>query len=72
MVSQLLLCPTCLLESSVEKLKSVVMWHKCHREEDAAAPSGKRLRDNLTDLFNSGAVGGERAQNPKVTFGVPK
>ena len=39
------------------------MWHKRHREEDAAAPAGKRLRDNLTDLFNSGAVGGERAQS---------
>ena len=39
------------------------MWHKRHREEDAEAPAGKRLRDNLTDLFSSGAVGGERAQS---------
>ena len=39
------------------------MWHKRHRQQDEAAPPGKRLRDNLVDLFSSGSVPGERAQS---------
>ena len=38
------------------------MYHKRHRARDSEAPPGKRLRDNLVDLYGSGAVTGERAQ----------
>ena len=39
------------------------MWHKRHRPEDAEAPAGKRLRDNLADLYAGGQIPGERAQS---------
>ena len=39
------------------------MWHKKHRQQDPQAPPGKRLRDNLVDLYASGEVAGERAQS---------
>ena len=39
------------------------MWHKKHRSSDPEAPPGKRLRDNLVDLYASGEVAGERAQS---------
>ena len=39
------------------------MWHKKHRPSDPEAPPGKRLRDNLVDLYASGEVAGERAQS---------
>ena len=39
------------------------MWHKKHRQQDAEAPPGKRLRDNLVDLYASGEVAGDRAQS---------
>ena len=39
------------------------MWHKRHRDVDEGAPAGKRLRDNLVDLYGSGQVPGERAQS---------
>ena len=39
------------------------MWHKRHRAQDADAPAGKRLRDNLVDLYASGGIPGERAQS---------
>ena len=39
------------------------MWHKKHRDHDPDAPPGKRLRENLTDLYSSGEVPGERAQS---------
>ena len=38
------------------------MWRKKHREEDPEAPPGKRLRDNIVDLYGSGDIPGERAQ----------
>ena len=37
------------------------MWHKKHRAQDPEAPPGKRLRDNIVDLYASGEVPGERA-----------
>ena len=39
------------------------MWHKRHRSQDDAAPAGKRLRDNIADLYSSGDVAGDRAQS---------
>ena len=39
------------------------MWHKKHRLQDTEAPPGKRLRDNITDLFASGDVPGDRSQS---------
>ena len=39
------------------------MWHKRHRSVDNEAPAGKRLRDNLVDLYASGDIPGERAQS---------
>ena len=39
------------------------MWHKKHRQQDPHAPPGKRLRDNLTDLYASGEIAGDRAQS---------
>ena len=39
------------------------MWHKKHRPQDPQAPPGKRLRDNLVDLYASGEVSGDRAQS---------
>ena len=39
------------------------MWHKRHRPRDDEAPPGKRLRDNLADLYSSGDVAGDRAQS---------
>ena len=39
------------------------MWHKRHRPQDAEAPPGKRLRDNLVDLYSSGSIPGDRAQS---------
>ena len=39
------------------------MWHKRHRERDPLAPPGKRLRENLADLYSSGEVAGDRAQS---------
>ena len=39
------------------------MWHKKHRLTDPQAPPGKRLRDNLTDLYASGEIAGDRAQS---------
>ena len=39
------------------------MWHKRHRQQDTEAPPGKRLRDNIAELFSSGAVPGDRAQS---------
>ena len=39
------------------------MWHKRHRSQDPDAPPGKRLRDNLANLYASGEVAGERAQS---------
>ena len=39
------------------------MWHKRQRDEDPTAPPGKRLRDNLVDLYASGEVAGARAQS---------
>ena len=39
------------------------MWHKKHRQQDAAAPPAKRLRDNVVDLYASGEVAGQRAQS---------
>ena len=38
------------------------MWHKRHRDRDPLAPPGKRLRDNLADLYASGEVAGDRVQ----------
>ena len=37
------------------------MWHKKHRQVDPEAPPGRRLRENLVDLFASGDVPGDRA-----------
>ena len=37
------------------------MWHKQHRAVDPEAPPGRRLRENLVDLFASGDVPGDRA-----------
>ena len=39
------------------------MWHKRHRPQDGAAPAGKRLRDNLVDLYAGGEIPGDRAQS---------
>ena len=39
------------------------MWHKKQREQDPDAPPAKRLRSNLTDLYTSGEIAGERAQS---------
>ena len=39
------------------------MWHKRHRSVDAEAPPGKRLRDNVVDLYAIGSIPGERAQS---------
>ena len=39
------------------------MWQKKHRIEDPEAPPGKRLRDNLVDLYASGDIPGDRAQS---------
>ena len=39
------------------------MWHKRHREVDEEAPAGKILRDNLVDLYGSGAFPGNRTQS---------
>ena len=39
------------------------MWHKRHRSQDPEAPPGKRLRDNLVDLYASGDIPGDRAQS---------
>ena len=39
------------------------MWHKKHRQDDPQAFSGKRLKENLTDLYASGEIAGERAQS---------
>ena len=39
------------------------MWHKRHRQDDPLAPPGKRLRDNIADLYSSGEVAGDRAQS---------
>ena len=39
------------------------MWHKKHRQDDPQAPPGKRLKENLTDLYASGEIAGERAQS---------
>ena len=39
------------------------MWHKKHRQQDAEAPPGKRLRDDPVDLYASGKVAGDRAQS---------
>ena len=39
------------------------MWHKKQRDQDPAAPPGKRLRDNLVDLYASGEIAGDRAQS---------
>ena len=38
------------------------MWHKRQRSQDAEAPAGKRLRDNLLDLYGSGDVPADRTQ----------
>ena len=47
------------------RLKSLLgrMWHKRHRSRDSDAPAGKRLRDNLVDLYASGSIPGDRAQS---------
>ena len=39
------------------------MWRKKHRLQDPEAPPGKRLRDNLVDLYASGEIPGDRAQS---------
>ena len=39
------------------------MWHKRQRSVDAEAPPGKRLRDNVVDLYASGGIPGGRAQS---------
>ena len=39
------------------------MWGKKHRLQDPEAPPGKRLRDNLVDLYASGDIPGDRAQS---------
>ena len=39
------------------------MWHKRHRSQDPNAPAGKRLRDNIADLYSSGEIAGDRAQS---------
>ena len=39
-----------------------LMWHKRHRSRDAEAPAGKRLRDNILDLYGSGEASAERTQ----------
>ena len=39
------------------------MWHKRHRQDDPLAPPGKRLRDNIADLYSSGEAAGDRAQS---------
>ena len=47
------------------RLKSLLkgMWHKKHRLADPEAPPGKRLRENLVDLYASGDIPGDRAQS---------
>ena len=39
------------------------MWHKRHWSQDAEAPAGKRLRENIADLYTSGDIAGDRAQS---------
>ena len=39
------------------------MWHKRHRPRDSDAPPAKRLRDGIVDLYASGEVSGEKAQD---------
>ena len=39
------------------------MWHKRQRSVDAEAPPGKRLRDNVVELYASGGIPGGRAQS---------
>ena len=38
------------------------MWHKRQRSTDPEAPGGKRLRDNILDLYGSGEVPADRTQ----------
>ena len=38
------------------------MWHKRHRARDEQAPPAKRLKDNIIDLYGSGDVPADRAQ----------
>ena len=45
------------------------MWHERHRERDPLPPPGKRLRENLADLYSSGEVAGDRAQALMVDAG---
>ena len=41
----------------------VQMWQKTQRDQDNEAPAGKRLRDNLVDLYAGGDIPGDRAQS---------
>ena len=39
------------------------MWHKRQRDIDPEAPAGKRLRDNILDLYGSGELAADRTQD---------